>query len=507
VAEICRRLDGIPLALELAASRVKLLGVEQIRGRLGDRFKLLARTGGGAPSRQQTVLAVIQWSWDHLLPPEQDLLRRLAVFTGGWTLERATAVCSESGDEFEVLDLLTRLVERSLVVVQHAVSTGTRYRFLESVWRFALEKLDAEPEQPRLRERHLETYLAFAERGEELMTGPGLQAAIREMREEEENLLAALAWSPHAAEGVMRGLRLAAASHRLWSVSGQFALGLRVQSEALARDTERTPTPERAKVLSRAAGFAMNMGDYERGRPYLEESLAVCRAIGDTRGVGRALGGLGVVAMYQSRFEDAWTINEEVRAIYEKLGQRRGVAMALHNQATVESLLGRDDYGRARFEQALAILREMGDAVTEVICLSALVTSLVRVGEPGLAQVRLRESFALLGTLEMPREAVLTFEALAEWLCGAGRPGDAARMLGAAARARESLGMPMMPHEEAESGAVAARARSAIGDAEWARQEAAGRQLALADAVAEGRALVNEVRWRSTGAAPSAASG
>src|SRR6185503_4249936 len=141
VAEICRRVDGIPLALELAAARVRMLSVDQIRSRLGDRFKLLARSGAGVPARQQTVLAVIQWSWDHLLPPEQDLLRRLAVFTGGWTLERATAVCSETGDEFEVLDLLTRLVERSLVVVQHAVSSGTRYRFLESVWRFALGKL------------------------------------------------------------------------------------------------------------------------------------------------------------------------------------------------------------------------------------------------------------------------------------------------------------------------------------------------------------------------------
>jgi predicted ATPase len=496
VAEICRRLDGIPLALELAATRVKLLGVDQIRARLGDRFKLLARAGApgaGAPSRQQTVLAVIQWSWDHLLPPEQDLLRRLAVFTGGWTLERATAVCSDSGDEFEVLDLLTRLVERSLVVVQHAVSTGTRYRFLESVWRFALEKLDADPEQAALRERHLATYEAFAQRSEALMTGPGLPAAIREMREEEENLLAALAWSPRAAQGVARGLRLAAASHRLWSVSGQNTLGLRVQSEALARDTERTPTPDRAKVLSRAAGFALTMGDYERARPYLEESLAVCRAIGDAKGLARAHAGLGVVAMYQSRFEDAWTINVEALAAYEKLGQKRGVAMALHNLATVEWSLGRGDHGRSRFEAARAMLHELGDAVTEVLCLSGLASALIRVGEPALALARLREAFARLGTLEMPREAVFTFEAFAEWLSAAGRPADAARMLGAATMARERFNMPTMPHEAQDVGGLVARVRAEIGDAEWASREGAGRQLALADAVAEGGALANEV--------------
>jgi non-specific serine/threonine protein kinase len=507
VAEICRRLDGIPLALELAATRVKLLGVEQIRARLDDRFKLLARAGGGAPSRQQTVLAVIQWSWDHLLPPEQDLLRRLAVFTGGWTLERATAVCTESGDEFEVLDLLTRLVDRSLVVVQHAVSSGTRYRFLESVWRFALEKLDADPEQPGLRARHLETYVAFAQRCEELMAGPGLHGAIREMREEEENVLAALAYSPRAPHGPAQGLKLAAASHRLWSVSGQSVLGLRVESEALARDTERKSTPDRAKVLARAAGFALIMGDYERGRPYLEESLAVCRAIDDVRGVGRALGGLGVVAMYQMRFEDAWTFNEESLAIYQKLGQRRGAAMALHNLATVEWALKRGDHGRARFEEALGMLRELGDAVTETLCLAALASALLRVGEPVLAQIRLQEAFALLGALEMPREAVFTIEALAEWLLGAGRPADAARMLAAAAHARETTGIPMMPQEVEETGAVAARARAAVGEAEWTRLQAAGRQLAVADAVAEGSALANEVRWGGTGVVPGAPAG
>ena len=496
VAEICRRLDGIPLALELAATRVKLLGVEQIRARLDDRFKLLARAGGGAPSRQQTVLAVIQWSWDHLLPPEQDLLRRLAVFTGGWTLERAAAVCSETGDEFEVLDLLTRLVERSLVVVQHAVSTGTRYRFLESVWRFALEKLTADPEQPRLRERHLETYVVFAERAEELMTGPGLHAAIREAREEEENLLAALAWSPHAAQGVEQGLRLAAAAHRLWSVGGHFALGLRVQSETLARDTERKPTPMRAKLLARAAGFALSIGDYERARPYLEESLAVCREIGDLKGEARALGGLGVVAMYQSRFEDAWRIGEASLAAYERLGQRRGVAMALHNLATIEWCLARGDHGRARFESALAMLRAVGYAVTEALCLSALASSLLHVGEPAIARDRLREAFALLGTLEMPREAVFSFEALAEWLLVSGRPADAARMLAAAAKARATVGLPMMPREAEGVVALAARAREAIGETEWASQQDAGGQLSLTDAVAQAGLLANSVQQR-----------
>ena len=496
VAEICRRLDGIPLALELAATRVKLLGVEQIRARLDDRFKLLARGAapGGAPSRQQTVLAVIQWSWDHLLPPEQDLLRRLAVFTGGWTLERSTSVCSESGDEFEVLDLLTRLVERSLVVVQHAVSTGTRYRFLESVWRFALEKLAADPEQPRLRERHLETYMLFAEKCEVLMAGPGVHAALGEMKEEEENLLAALAWSANDPQGTERGLRLAASSPRLWTVTGQFTIGLRVASEALARDTERRPTVYRAKLLTRTAGFAVHIGEFDRARVYLEESLAVCREIGDLKGVARALGGLGVVAMSQSRFDDAWTVSEQSLAAYQQLGERRGVAMSLHNLATVEWCAGRGDHGRARFETALGMLRELGDPVTEALCLAALTSALVRVGEPELARLRLREALALLGQLETPREAVFLLEALGEWLVAVGRPADTARMLAAAAAMRGTMNMPFMPHEAQEVGSLAARARQAIGEGEWALQQAAGGQLAATEALAQGNVLTNPVR-------------
>jgi predicted ATPase len=189
VAEICRRVDGIPLALELAAARVRMLSVDQIRSRLGDRFKLLARSGTGAPARQQTVLAVIQWSWDHLLQPEQDLLRRLAVFTGGWTLERATAVCSDDGDEFEMLDLLTRLVERSLVVVQHSEDFETRYRFLETVWRFALDKLEGHLEQDMLRERHFTTFFALATESEHLLTGAEQAKTLRRLAQEEENLL------------------------------------------------------------------------------------------------------------------------------------------------------------------------------------------------------------------------------------------------------------------------------------------------------------------------------
>jgi non-specific serine/threonine protein kinase len=468
--------------------------VEQIRARLGDRFKLLTRSGTGAPSRQQTVLAVIQWSWDHLLEPEQDLLRRLAVFTGGWTLERAAAVCTETGDEFEVLDLLTRLVERSLVVVQHGLDHGTRYRFLESVWRFALQQLEQHAEHAQLRERHLSTYLALSEKAETAMSGPGLPAALKELSAEEENVLAAFAWCAHAESGAERGLRLAAAAHRFWSVKGHYVQGLRVQSEALARDTGRQPTPIRAKVLTRAAGFALIMGDYERARPHLEESLAACRAIGDEKGIARALAGLCVVDMYQSRFEEGLAIGEESLATYEKLGEKRGVAMALHNLATIEWALGRADMGRARFESALAMLRETSDPVTVAICLSGLASALVRLGEHAGAAGRLREALDIVTAMDAPRESVFVLEALAEWLFATGDAAGAARLIAAGATARRVLGAPLMPHESSEVAALLERVTATLGPDERVLQDAAGASLSLADALAEAKVLVNRVR-------------
>jgi predicted ATPase len=493
VAEICRQLDGIPLALELAAARVRVMAVEQVHARLGDRFKLLAKPGAGVPSRQQTVLAVIQWSWDHLLEPEQDLLRRLAVFTGGWTLERATSICSDDGDEFGVLDLLTRLVERSLVVVRHLDGGHVRYRFLESVWRFALEKFEAHAECAPLRERHLAEFLALAERLEPVLNGAEVANALRELVPEEDNILAALAWCERAEQGVERGYRMVLATNRLWSVRGRLALGLRLTREALARDKGAEPTALRAATLTRYAAFTLMAGDYDTGRPALEESLKIARATGDRKAEARALAGLGVVAMFQSRFEDAIMINAQSLELYEALGQRRGVGMAMHNIGFAEAALGIREYGRASFERALAILREVGDRTAEALCLSSLATSLVRLGRLHDARVRLAAAFAKLQDLDAPREAIEALEALAEWLLASGRPAEAARILGATDAARAAVGAALTAVEKARIDEVVLRLHKELGEPEAARARAGGEALGLPQVLGEAVALANEV--------------
>ncbi len=494
VAEICRRLDGIPLALELAAARVRLLGVEQIRARLGDRFKLLTRAGGGAESRQQTVLAMIQWSWDHLLPPEQDLMRRLAVFTGGWTLDRAATVCAEGGDEFEVLDLLTRLVERALVVVRHGEGGITRYEFLESVWRFALERLESHLEHAHLRDRHLAVYLDLAERAEAALSGGNLADTLHELTDEEDNLLAALAWCAHAEDGVQRGLRLASGVQRFWAVRGQFALGLRVFCEVLARDRERVPTPARAKALARAAGFAITMGDFAAARPLLEEGLAISRATHDEKGAARSLAGLATVAIYQERYEEGRAVTLEALQVYERLGERRGVAMALHNLGTVELSLGELASARPRFEEAARMLGEVGDFSTQTLSLLSLAWVQVREGHPDAAATTLRTAFGRLAELGAARESVYALETAAEWLLATGRAALAAPLMGAAASAREQMHVPPTPWEARDYQRMRDSLRQALGEAEFARLQAQGGELPLAQALAAAKAPLTEVR-------------
>ncbi len=494
VAEICRRLDGIPLALELAAARVRLLGVEQIRARLGDRFKLLTRAGAGPGSRQQTVLAVLQWSWDHLLPPEQDLMRRLAVFTGGWTLERVTTVCAEGGDEFEVLDLLTRLVERALVVVRHGEGGLTRYVFLESVWRFALEQLEGHLEHTHLRERHLAVYLDLAEQSEVGLSGANLARTLRELTDEEDNLLAALAWCAQAEDGVQRGLRLAAGVQRLWAVRGQFALGLRALQEALARDRERAPTPERAKALARAAGFAITMGDYRTAQPLLEESLAISRAGGDEKGAARSLAGLSTVAIYQERYEEGIALAGESLELYGRLGEQRGVAMAHHNLGTMEMSLGRLEAARSRFEQATRMLGDVGDFSTQTLSLLALASVQVREGHLDGAAATQREAFARLAELGAARESLYALETAAEWLLAGGRAAPAATLLGAAAKARERLRSPHTPWEARDQERMRDSLRAAVGEPELARLLERGGATSLDEAMSEARALLTDVR-------------
>ncbi|MEP7027480.1 MAG: protein kinase [Candidatus Eisenbacteria bacterium] len=482
VAELCHRLDGIPLAIELAAARLRVLSVAEIRARLDDRFRLLTGGSRTALPRQQTLRATIQWSYDQLVPEEQRFLRALAAFTGGWTLESATAVCDEHGDEFETLDHLTRLVDKSLAVVERGEVTS-RYRFLETVRQYALEELNASDEGPAARNRHLTTFERLATEAERGLLGHEQAQWLRRLELEHGNLLAALEWCGKAENGVERGLGFAAAVSRFWTTLGYYELGWSMLKAALDRDVARAPTAARGKALVRAGGLALYRGDYATARPLIEESLAIHRAQGDTKGEARALSGLSTVATYAGDFPAARAYSEESHALYQRLGDRRGEAGALHNLGYIA--LRESDLARARtvFEETLVLHRGVGDREHTALTLSDLALVSLRLGESARARESLLEALGLIAELGAKREGAYALETAAEFALGSGDPTRAARLGAAAEALREAMGSPLVPSEELERQGFLARIEEAIGPEALAAERAYGRALRFPDAV------------------------
>lgn len=400
VAQVCERLDGIPLALELAAARMKGISVEQIAARLDGRFRLL--TGGSQTSlpRHQTLRAAIDWSYDLLSEQERILLRRLSVFVGGWTLEAAEGVCGdESMDPADVLDRLTRLVDKSLVIME-ALDGETRYRLLETVRQYSREKLLDSGEATRIRDRHRGSYLELAERAEPMLIGPEQSAWMERLEVEHSNLRAALEWSKTGDGGAEALARLAAALWRFWNVRGYWSEG-RGWLEAALSQAGHAPRATRARLLfgagvlawvqqesGRAAALgeeslalARELGDkhavadslrllaavakddydYERAKALGEESLALFRELGDKLGIAAALRFLGFHAMTYDEFEAAMAAFEESLRLARALKDERGIAGSLHGLGGVPFQQARYEEAVALYEEALSLFRDLGD--------------------------------------------------------------------------------------------------------------------------------------------------
>lgn len=474
VAEICRRLDGIPLAIELAAARAKVLAPAQIAARLDDRFKLLTGGSRTALPRHQTLRATIQWSHDLLLPPERELLRRLAAFAGGWTLPLAAAVCDDDGDEFAVLDVLQHLIDKSLVLVRRGARGEARYRMLESVRQFAAERLDESGEGPRIRERHLASMLALAESTELALTGPHQAEHFEALDAELENLLAAAAWCDHAAQGAERGLRLVGSLWRYWSGRQHYDLGRRVTETALHRPGAEAESEARAHALVRAGGMALYQGDYAAARPHIERSLAMYRRLGDAKGIARALSGLAVVAMYQEDYATARACNEESLEGYRRIGSVRGEALALHNIGYLAWCEGRGEASIEHFTRALERIELAGDLQQKALTLAGVGASHLLLGQFEAARAPLTEALQLALRLGAEREGVYAVEMAAESAIRQGRHEEAARLFGGAASIRNRIGSPPVPAEEAARAHQRERLSKQLGPSEFAEFERAG---------------------------------
>ncbi|MGH7726369.1 MAG: protein kinase domain-containing protein [Candidatus Eiseniibacteriota bacterium] len=465
IGDICRHLDGIPLAIELAAARVRVLGVEDIRRRLDDRFRLL--TGGARTSlpRHRTLHAAIQWSYDQLTPTEQRLFRSLGVFAGGWTLDSVLEVCAENAPETEVVELLTRLVEKSLVQVEPRDGGHVRYRFLESVRHFALECLEEAGGEEEMRERHLACFARLAEQGGPAVIGPDQALWLGRLEEDHENLLAALDWCARAEGCATRCLHLCSVLWRFWYAHGHFTVGRAQLARALARPDGTAPSVERAGALSGAALLAYWQADYDAADALYEESLEIGRRLHDLEAVGRAFNGLGAVAASaRGHMEAARRYFDGSLAAYEQAGQPHGVAVALHNLSDVAFWQGDFESARTLAERALRIRRELGDEQGIARTLSSLALVAVHEGDRTRAAAALEESIRLARKQGHLGIGVVALEATAALAAQSGEPGDAARFLSAADRERRTLRLPPSVIERGALEALRTQLRSVLGE-------------------------------------------
>lgn len=398
VVELCRRLDGLPLAVELAAARVRVLAIEQILERLGDRFRLLARAEQHSPLRQRTLRATIDWSYDLLSDEERLLFARLSVFAGGWTINAAESVCSGDGiAKEEVLDLLAYLVAKSLVVAG-VESPEARYWMPETIREYAWEKLEESGEGESLVACHQEWFSEFAEAGDGGLYGPDQGAWVRRLEADHDNLRAALRRSLQGEGNGGIALRLCRHLAAFWHWHGYVYEGRRWVEAALAR-SERAPTVARGQLLFKVGQMADFAGDYARSRPMLEDALALQRSLGDRSGVCRTLYVLSHALLNAGQRDRAVAMTEESQRIARDLGDWHMVALTSMNLG--HAALDAEDFDRAEhyYAESLAIHRRNVNERSAALLLSHLGQVAYYQGDFGRAERHLRESVEIARAL------------------------------------------------------------------------------------------------------------
>ena len=491
VAEICRQLDGIPLAIELAAARVRSLSVETIAARLNDRFRLLSGGDRTAMPRQQTLRALIDWSHDLLTDSERMLLRRFAVFANGWSIEAAEAICADGAiAQNDVLELLGNLVEKSLVNMD---ADGQRYRFAETVRQYAQERLEAASEWDAIRSRHLAFFLALAEEASPELTGPKQGAWLARLDLEGENLLAAHAWCDHADDGGALGLRLVCAVKLYMIYRGLGALLHRATLEALARVPATLRTLDRCRALHTAGQTSLFMGNVGAAREYLEESLSIAREIGDKERTAMVLEELGYAAMGQGDLVTARRYGEQALELARGQTNKRALASAISALAQMCRMEGDVDKAEALNVESLALVRVLGDRDSIAIGLLNLAMVAVSRGADERVRTMLLEALAIAGDIGSIPAGQGALE-VAAGLAAQRKDWDrAARIFGAAEAQVARTSLQRDPADEAFLAPLMAQTRAALGSSAFEAAAYAGRMQGYEETLADVR------RWLEGG--------
>ena len=544
VAAICRRLDGLPLALELAAARTKLLPPPALLARLGRRLPLLTGGPRDAPARQQTLRDTIAWSYDLLTEKEQRLFRCLAVFAGGCTLELAEAVCNPAGDlGLDLLEGVTSLLEKSMLRQSEGPEGEPRVAMLETIREYALDRLAAHGEEEALRARHAAVFFALAEEAEPRHFTSERPAWHRRLAAEHDNLRAALGWARDQGD-VEMWLRLAGALAWFWVPRGDFAEGRAWLDGALAAGTEATPAA-RARALRGAALLAAYTGDYVAVRPLLEEAIALAPTVGDVRTQARSLATLCLSAALAGDAVAVATTGERALGLGRALGDVWVVGQALWSIALMDWREGRLETARRRADEGLALARATGDgwyasgylmhlgriaamegdlttarAHIEAVlawrrdegqawyighALVALGDVEIRAGVHAAAADYLAEALTLFREMGGRPEIALCLVHLARLQVARDRPAEAARLIGAAEAVAGVSGADLAFLSRPDYDAVAMALRAALSESERSAAWAAGRALAFDAAVAEALAVCAAVAPPVSGPSSDAA--
>jgi predicted ATPase len=476
VTEICARLDGLPLAIELAAAHVRHLAPTALLARLEQRLPLLSGGARDLPARQQALRDTIAWSYELLVPAERELFARLAIFAGGCTIEAAEQVCAAEPE------LLASLVEKSLLRREPGAEGEPRLLMLETIREYAAERLAETGETEKLAAAHAHYFADFAERAEpELLEGEQVRW-LALLERERDNLRAALRWALAGGDGQL-ALRLATASYRLWLPRGSGPEAARWLDAALACDSG-APTYRRALALHGAANLARMRSDFAQAQCLAKEGLEMARAVGDLRLQGLCASMVATIAGYEGDLARARAMHEEAVALLRRADRPREVGWALF-------YIGDVYLNNARYREAIDLCAEAVDVLTKISNAEGMALALGRLGQALLlggreeeAAPRLRECIASASGLGHPVAVAWAFEGLAALAAREGELERALRLIGAADAARERAGTPPMPANVLVRERALAPARERLADAAVAELIREGRELDFGEAVA-----------------------
>jgi predicted ATPase len=484
VAEICRRLDGLPLAIELAAARIRLFPPRALLARLEQRLPLLTGGARDLPARQQTMRNTLAWSYDLLDDAEQAQFQFLSVFQGGFPLDAAEWVGDENRGTgppaSDTLNLLTSLVARSLVVAESNESAAARYGMLETIREYGLERLAASGREAAARQRHATWCLAFANDAGPNVRGPDAVVWLEVLERDHANLRAALAWLVERGDGV-RLARLAGALWPFWKEHAHYAEGRRWLELALDLGRDLAPA-DRMRVLTGVGALSWYLADETYSRQAHEQALALAQEIGDRAAEAFQQGSLAVHASALGDYEQASSRFEESVAVAREVGDPEPVVLALHNLAYQEWERGSAALAMAKLEEALEVARDhqMGWILPSILV--GLGTISTDLGDLDRAIGFFRESLGLAQVRGNLGDVIDGIGGLAR-LAATSQPREATRLFGAADAIREGLAMPLSPSEQEAVEAIMTGLRAALGEEGFATAWADGRSLSREEAL------------------------